>query len=141
MPHNVFYVHMLKKKRFNKKKQKKKQLWYHVNVSTRCGLSIPLSAALLPISLSVLNSMIYFRYGTDVEQLIVLNLAQHTPLSIFIDVTLILSVMFTYPLQTFPVLEIAEAYIFTSGRYTWPDVCILKYILHYIFISGKYILQ
>lgn len=54
----------------------------------------------------------YLRYGDDVEQIIVLNLKQHTPLSMFIDITLILSVLFTYPLQCFPSIEITETYFF-----------------------------
>ncbi len=49
------------------------------------------------------------------KQLITLSIKQHTPLSIMVDVTLIVSVLFTYPLQCFPVLTITEKYLIAPG--------------------------
>jgi len=57
----------------------------------------------------------YLRYGTDVPQLLVLAITQHTPLSLLVDTTLLISVLFTLPLQCFPVIEILEGYILTRG--------------------------
>jgi len=57
----------------------------------------------------------YLRYGDDVPQLVVLAITQHTPLSLLVDATLIISVLFTFPLQCFPVIEILEGYILTPG--------------------------
>lgn len=57
----------------------------------------------------------YLRYGNDVPQLVVLAITQHTPLSLLVDATLIISVLFTFPLQCFPVIEILEGYILTPG--------------------------
>lgn len=54
----------------------------------------------------------YLRYGDAVQQIIVLEIEQHTILSIIVDITLIVSVLFTYPLQCYPVIEIVETYIF-----------------------------
>ena len=56
------------------------------------------------------------RYGPDVQQLVVLNIQTGGALSYFIDVTLIVSVLFTYPLQCYPVIEIMESYLFNSGK-------------------------
>ena len=50
------------------------------------------------------------------KQLITQNIKQHTPLSVAVDVTLIISVLFTYPLQCFPVLTITEKYLFGLGK-------------------------
>jgi len=57
----------------------------------------------------------YVRYGNDVPQLLVLAITQHTPLSLLVDATLLISVVFTFPLQCFPVIEILEGYILTPG--------------------------
>jgi len=57
----------------------------------------------------------YLRYGTDVPQMLVLAITQHTPLSLLVDATLLISVLFTLPLQCFPVIEILEGYVFTQG--------------------------
>jgi len=64
----------------------------------------------------------YLRYGTDVPQLLVLAITQHTPLSFLVDTTLIISVLFTFPLQCFPVIEILEGYILTPGMYVSLEV-------------------
>jgi len=57
----------------------------------------------------------YLRYGTNVPQILVLAITQHTPLSLLVDATLVVSVLFTFPLQCFPVIEILEGYILTPG--------------------------
>lgn len=54
----------------------------------------------------------YLSFGDKVNQIIVLEIEQHTVLSILVDITLIISVLFTYPLQCYPVIEIVESYVF-----------------------------
>ena len=67
------------------------------------------------IILSAFGLIGYLRYGENVQQLVVLSIPQHSILSVFIDITLIVSVLFTYPLQCYPVIEIFESYIFAPG--------------------------
>lgn len=57
----------------------------------------------------------YLRYGDNVQQIILLSIPQHSPLAIAVDITLIISVLFTYPLQMFPFIQIVECYIFGPG--------------------------
>ncbi|ELT96757.1 hypothetical protein CAPTEDRAFT_221004 [Capitella teleta] len=68
------------------------------------------------VILASFGSLGYLRYGENVNQIVVMNIAQHSILSLFVDVTLIISVLFTYPLQGFPVIEIVESYLFGPGR-------------------------
>ncbi|CAD5113387.1 DgyrCDS2560 [Dimorphilus gyrociliatus] len=57
----------------------------------------------------------YLRYGNTVNQLIILSLENISVVtSILINVTLMTSVIFTFPLQAFPVWQIAECYIFSG---------------------------
>jgi len=70
--------------------------------------------------LTTFGLMGYLRYGDGVQQIIILNMKQHSPLAILVDVTLIISVLFTYPLQCFPVIEIIESYLFEPGRIFGP---------------------
>lgn len=72
--------------------------------------------------LCTFGSLGYLRYGEGVSQIIVENIKQHSVKSTFVDVTLIISVLFTYPLQCFPVIEIMETYIFGSGRICGPPL-------------------
>lgn len=58
----------------------------------------------------------YLRYGPDVRQLLVNEITQHTVMSLLVDATLVISVVFTYPLQCYPVIEITEAYLLTKGE-------------------------
>ena len=50
-----------------------------------------------------------------VSLLVAENLPQHSPVVILINVTLIIGVICTYPLQIFPVVEILENMIFAEG--------------------------
>lgn len=75
---------------------------------------------LVCIILSAFGLIGYLRYGENVQQLIVLSIPQHSILSIFIDVTLIISVLFTYPLQCYPVIDIFESYLFAPGKLCGP---------------------
>ena len=59
----------------------------------------------------------HYSYGNDVAQLVVLDIQSGGALSYFIKITLIISVLFTYPLQCYPVIEIMESYLFNSGKH------------------------
>jgi len=72
--------------------------------------------------LTAFGSVGYLRYGEDVNQLIVRSIPQHTTLSFVVDATLIISVLFTYPLQCFPVIEIVENYLFAPGACFGPPM-------------------
>ena len=54
------------------------------------------------------------------NQLVVLSISSNGFMMFFIDVTLIISVLFTYPLQCFPCIEITESYLF---RTPCPSIC------------------
>lgn len=57
----------------------------------------------------------YLRYGNTVNQLIVLSLDDLSEVaSGLINSTLIISVLFTFPLQAFPVWQIAETYLLSG---------------------------
>ena len=58
----------------------------------------------------------YLRYGDHVQQIVIRSIPQHSVLAIMVDVTLVVSVLCTYPLQCFPVIQIMEGYIFGPGR-------------------------
>ncbi|XP_074648360.1 uncharacterized protein LOC141903891 isoform X2 [Tubulanus polymorphus] len=96
------------------------------------GLIIPVETSMdgnqhrfpvfLCIALGIVGSMLstfgiigYIRYGTHVQQLILNNLT-FGPISVVVDGTLVLAILFTYPLQYFPVAQILERYIFGIGR-------------------------
>jgi len=57
----------------------------------------------------------YMRYGPSVSQILVKEITQHTVLSLLVDATLLVSVIFTYPLQCYPVIEIMESYLLAPG--------------------------
>jgi solute carrier family 36 (proton-coupled amino acid transporter) len=58
----------------------------------------------------------YLRYGPGVQQLIVKEITQHTIMALLVDATLVVSVVFTYPLQCYPVIEITESYLLSKGE-------------------------
>ena len=57
----------------------------------------------------------YLHYMDDVEQVISDNLEYGT-LSIVVQVTLCVGILFTYPLQMFPVVEIIENFLFKETK-------------------------
>ena len=75
-----------------------------------------LAVAVVAVILCLYGTLGYLLYGQHVEQLIVKNVSDGGVLSDMLDVTLIISVLFTYPLQCFPVIEIIENYAFNSSK-------------------------
>jgi len=74
------------------------------------------------VILSAFGTLGYLSYGDAVKQMIVLEIPQHTMTSVAIDITLIISVVFTYPLQCYPVIEIMESAILLPSMHLW--VCV-----------------
>ena len=66
---------------------------------------------LLSAILEIFGILGYIHYADDVEQLISDNLPYGT-LSIVVQITLCLAILFTYPLQMYPVIEIVENFFF-----------------------------
>jgi Transmembrane amino acid transporter protein len=76
------------------------------------------------VILCAFGTLGYLRYGPGVHQLLVQEIRQHTVTSLLVDATLIVSVVFTYPLQCYPVIETMESYLLTSGM---NNVSIIKF--------------
>ena len=71
------------------------------------------SVAFLLLTFGVLG---YLRYGDGTGQLLVQNIPKNA-FSAVVDCTLIVGVVFTFPLQQFPVLNIVEVLLFTDGEF------------------------
>ena len=70
---------------------------------------------LLSALLGIFGMLGYIHYAEKVEQLISDNLPYGT-LSIAVQVTLCAGILFTYPLQIYPVIEIAENFFFRETK-------------------------
>ena len=70
---------------------------------------------LVSVVLGIFGILGYIHYADEVEQLISDNLPYGT-LSIAIQVTLCVGILFTYPLQMYPVVEIAENFFFRETK-------------------------
>ena len=70
---------------------------------------------LISVVLGTFGMLGYIHYADKVEQLISDNLPYGT-LSIVVQVTLCLGILFTYPLQIYPVVEIAENFFFRETK-------------------------
>ena len=81
------------------------------------------------VILSAFGTLGYLRYGPGVDQLIVKEITQHTLLSLLVDATLVISVIFTYPLQCYPVIEITESYLLTKGNIALKTALFIYYKL------------
>ncbi|KAI0232371.1 Proton-coupled amino acid transporter 2 [Lamellibrachia satsuma] len=62
----------------------------------------------------------YVQFGEDTDQIIAQNLATDNVVGLLINITLILGVVCTYPLQVFPVVEIVEGLLFADGKVCGP---------------------
>ena len=70
---------------------------------------------LISVVLGTFGMLGYIHYADKVEQLISDNLPYGT-LSMVVQVTLCLGILFTYPLQIYPVVEIAENFFFRETK-------------------------
>ncbi|XP_071483203.1 proton-coupled amino acid transporter 1-like [Diadema antillarum] len=62
----------------------------------------------------------YLYYGANVEQVITWSLPLSDPLTLAVNITLVIAVIFTFPLQVFPIIEILEQITFGPGRCLGP---------------------
>ena len=74
---------------------------------------------ILTTILSTFGIVGYLNYGDATEQMINKNLPSDTGLSISINICLIVGVILTFPLQIYPIIELAELYIFGDGMYNF----------------------
>ena len=83
----------------------------------------------------------YLRFGANTQEIIVLNFTSGWLIKL-VDVVLIISVLFTYPLQCFPVIEIVESYLFAPGEWLviyifypvdWTFLVDVFNTIHYVF--------
>ncbi|XP_070185489.1 uncharacterized protein [Littorina saxatilis] len=77
--------------------------------------------AILAMILGAFGVMGYLRFGDDVEQMINANIPNGAWLSIAVNVCLCIGVLLTFPLMLFPVVELAELYLFGRGRLCGPQ--------------------
>ena len=57
----------------------------------------------------------YLRFGEATEQILVQNLPVGDSVTVLVNITLLIGVLCTYPLQVFPVIDILEGYVFSEG--------------------------
>ncbi|XP_071947224.1 uncharacterized protein [Antedon mediterranea] len=87
-----------------------------------------LTICILALILSSLGISGYLRYGHATQQIIIANLIEEND-SIFLTIiyTLIcISVMLTYPLQLFPVIEVIENALFLPGKIFGPKTLVVE---------------
>ena len=71
---------------------------------------------LISVVLASFGVLGYMKYGEHTPQIITQALPPNSVVSIIVNATLMFAVIFTYPLQVFPVTEIMEGYIFSEGK-------------------------
>ncbi len=59
----------------------------------------------------------YLVYGENVRQIIVWNLPHHIPLVRLLNISLLLNVLSTFPIQLFPAIETVEGLVFARKSY------------------------
>ncbi|XP_071476747.1 proton-coupled amino acid transporter 1-like [Diadema antillarum] len=64
----------------------------------------------------------YLYYGANVEQVITWSLPLSDPLTLAVNITLVIAVIFTFPLQVFPIIEILEQITFGPGQCLGPSL-------------------
>lgn len=57
----------------------------------------------------------YLKYGSATKAILILNFVPGSTLARVVDVMLIIGVLFTYPLQNFPTIELLEKWFFSKG--------------------------
>eukprot|EP00163_Fabomonas_tropica_P001565 TRINITY_DN1115_c0_g1_i4.p1 TRINITY_DN1115_c0_g1~~TRINITY_DN1115_c0_g1_i4.p1 ORF type:complete len:464 (-),score=81.50 TRINITY_DN1115_c0_g1_i4:319-1710(-) len=69
-----------------------------------------LNVALIVVSVLYMSSALlgYLAFGNEVHDIIILDLPQNGAVIIFIELLLVVTIVFTYPVQIFPVLQILE---------------------------------
>ncbi|PVD39563.1 hypothetical protein C0Q70_02198 [Pomacea canaliculata] len=78
------------------------------------------AVALLTLILGGFGVLGYVRFGLDVQQMINANIPPGGALSLAVNTCLCVGVLLTFPLMMFPVVDLAEIYIFGNGRIFGP---------------------
>ncbi|XP_022096680.1 proton-coupled amino acid transporter 1-like [Acanthaster planci] len=81
-------------------------------------LFAPLLYLTIAVFTFVLGSMGFLGYlclGTSTAQVLIWNLAPGSILELLVSLVVCIGVLFTFPLQCFPIIEICEGLIFTQG--------------------------
>ncbi|XP_059174468.1 uncharacterized protein LOC131954738 [Physella acuta] len=88
----------------------------------RHNFSMYLHGAVLILSavLSTFGVVGYLRYGDSTEQMLNKNIPTSTTVGLAINIFLCLGVLLTFPLQMYPVIELAELFVFRPKK-TEPD--------------------
>ena len=63
----------------------------------------------------------YLHYGTDVQEVILWNLPSDSIIVFILYAVVVFGVLFTFPLQNFPVIEICENFLFADGELSTGD--------------------
>lgn len=78
------------------------------------------SIILLSVIFLSFGILAYLRYGNRTAQSINLSVEpENGPVSIAVNITLIVGVLFTFPLQMYPVIELVETKLFGPGKPTF----------------------
>lgn len=76
------------------------------------------AVALLTLILGGFGVLGYVRFGLDVQQMINANIPPGGALSLAVNTCLCVGVLLTFPLMMFPVVDLAEIYIFGNGNFS-----------------------
>ena len=80
-------------------------------------LLLHLNVLFFTLLMSSIGIMGYLYFGSDIEQMIIWNLPNNEPLTLAVSTMLLIGILFTYPLQVFPIIEIMEQITFGPGTY------------------------
>ncbi|XP_071793223.1 proton-coupled amino acid transporter 1-like isoform X1 [Asterias amurensis] len=70
--------------------------------------------------LASLGFLSYLRLGTSTAQVIIWNLQPNSMLQLVVSLVVCIGVVFTFPLQCFPIIEIFEHLLFAPGKFCGP---------------------
>ncbi|XP_031571847.1 amino acid transporter AVT3C-like [Actinia tenebrosa] len=86
----------------------------------RYPLYLHLAIGIISLILGGFGIAGYLVYGDTTEQISTQMLPQGQPLVIIVQILLCLAILFTYPLQLYPITEVIESYIFKDGNVKKP---------------------
>ena len=70
--------------------------------------------------LASLGILGYLHYGNGIQQVIIWNIENSSVLPYIVNSVICVGVLFTFPLQNFPVIEIFEELLFAHGKFNNP---------------------
>lgn len=77
-----------------------------------------LHGAILVLSLVLggFGTLGYMRFGDNLHQMLNTNIPPSSWMSFFVNICVIIGVVFTFPLQIYPVIELLEIALFSEGK-------------------------